>query len=29
MSNNYNELEDQIGMLGESDEISIDKPKKL
>lgn len=29
MNNDYNELEDQIGMMGSEDGLSIDKPKKL
>ena len=29
MNNNYNELEEQIGMLGGEEELSIEKPRKL
>ena len=29
MNNNYNELEDQIGMLGAEEELSVANPKKL
>ena len=29
MNNNYNELEDQIGMMGAEPELSVDNPKKL